>query len=195
MLVGGYEDIPRALANPPEGMEVDNWKKAVEYFQTDKHRIALDRNKKVREMQTNVNRGGSSSYNNTFYKKNIKRVETFRKAHTDRDDVFVTAEVEQQYNRLAEELLEQTQGESELTPAQERAAFEKVLGERRGHIRGISCKPSAFPPISQPSQPSPQQSQPSQLENLRAMHIAMSFIRFFQSQNNRGNDGNEDDGM
>ena len=35
MLVGGYEDIPGALDNPPEGMDVDNWKKAVEYFQTD----------------------------------------------------------------------------------------------------------------------------------------------------------------
>ena len=50
MLVGGYDDIPRALANPPEGMLVDNWAKAVEYFQMDKHRIASERNKKVREM-------------------------------------------------------------------------------------------------------------------------------------------------
>ena len=56
-----------------------------------------------------------------------------------------------------EELLEQTQrteDERELTPAQERAAFEKVLGERRG----INQKPSALLPISHPSQPPPQQS-------------------------------------
>ena len=65
---------------------------------------------------------------------------------------------------LVEELLEQTQGESELTPVQERAAFEKVLGERRGHIRGVGRKPSALPPIPQPSQPSQQSSQPSQVK-------------------------------
>jgi hypothetical protein len=58
MLVGGYEDIPRAIANPPEGMEVDKWKKAVEYFQTNEHIIASEKNKKIREMQTNANRGG-----------------------------------------------------------------------------------------------------------------------------------------
>ena len=63
-------------------------------------------------------------------------------------------------NRLVEELLEQTQGESELTPAQERATFEKVLGERRGHIRGIGHKPSGLSMIPQPSQPS----QPSQVK-------------------------------
>ena len=65
MLVGGYDDIPSALANLPEGMLVDNWAKEVEYFQMDEHRIALERNKKVHAMQTNVNRGGSSSYSST----------------------------------------------------------------------------------------------------------------------------------
>ena len=68
-MVGGYEDIPRALANPPDGILVDNWAKTVEYFQTDEHIIASERNKKIREKQTNVNRGGSSSYSSTCYKK------------------------------------------------------------------------------------------------------------------------------
>ncbi|XP_052626857.1 uncharacterized protein LOC111916108 [Lactuca sativa] len=184
MLVGGYEDIPRAIANPPEGMEVDKWKKAVEYFQTNEHIIASEKNKKIREMQTNANRGGRA------LKQNLKRVETFRKAHTDKNDVFVTTEAEQQY------LLEQTQGESQLTPTQERTVLEKVLGERRSHIRGIGHKPSTLPPIPQPSQPSPQ---PSQLENLCAMlndpACRDELHSFFHSQNNRGNDGNEDDGM
>ncbi|XP_042751660.1 uncharacterized protein LOC111909352 [Lactuca sativa] len=96
-MVGGYEDIPRALVNPPDGMLVDNWVKAIEYFQTDEHIIASKRNKKIREKQTNVNRGGSSLYRSTCYKKNLKRVETFRKAHTDKNGVFITAESEQQY--------------------------------------------------------------------------------------------------
>ncbi|CAH1435555.1 unnamed protein product [Lactuca virosa] len=136
MRVGGYQDIPRAIANPPDAIDVDNWKKTIEYVQMDEHKIASARNKKK-----------------------LKRVETFRKAHTDRDGLFVTVEAEQQY--VMEELLEQTQGpegERELTPAQERAAFEKVLGERHGHIRGIGRKPSAILPISQPSQPPPQPS-------------------------------------
>ena len=65
---------------------------------------------------------------------------------------------------VSEELLEQTQGESELTPAQERATFEKVLGERCCHIRGIGRKPSSLPTIPQPSQPSQPPSQPSQVK-------------------------------
>ena len=37
-------------------------------------------------------------YNLIFkVKLNLKRVETFRKGHTDKNDVFVTAEAEQQY--------------------------------------------------------------------------------------------------
>ncbi|CAI9269121.1 unnamed protein product [Lactuca saligna] len=89
--------------------------------------------------------------------------------------------------------------ESEFTPTQERATFEKVLGERRGHIRGIGRKPSGLPTIPQPSQPSQPPSQPSQLENLRAM-LADPACRdelysFFQSQNNQGNDGNGDEGI
>lgn len=68
-MVGRYEDIPRASANPPDGMLVDNWAKTVEYFQTDEHIIASERNKKIREKQTNVSRGGSSSYSSTCYKK------------------------------------------------------------------------------------------------------------------------------
>ena len=37
-------------------------------------------------------------YNLIFnVKQNLKRVETFRKAHTDKNSVFVTAEAEQQY--------------------------------------------------------------------------------------------------
>ncbi|XP_052625702.1 MDIS1-interacting receptor like kinase 2-like [Lactuca sativa] len=74
MEVGGCHDIPRTLANPANGMDVDNWKKPVEYFQTYEHKIASEMNKK-----------------------NLNRVETFRKAHTDRDGVFVIVEVEQQY--------------------------------------------------------------------------------------------------
>nr|KAJ0195617.1 hypothetical protein LSAT_V11C700368220 [Lactuca sativa] len=73
--------------------------------------------------------------------RNLKRVEMFRKAHTDKNSVFVSFEAEQQYNRLMEDLLEQKQGpgaERDLTPAQERATFKKILGERPGHIRGIS---------------------------------------------------------
>ncbi|CAI9270910.1 unnamed protein product [Lactuca saligna] len=134
-------------------------------------KLLQKRNKKVREMQTNVNRGGSSSYNSTSYKKELQ-------------------------NRLVEELLEQTLGASELTLTQERVAFVKVLRERHGHIKGISRKPSILPPIPQPSQPSPQ---PSQLENLRAMlsdpACSDELYSFFQSQNKRGNDENEDDGM
>ena len=50
-------------------MDNDDGKKEVEYFQTDEHKIASERNKKIHEKQTIVNRGGSSSYSSTCYKK------------------------------------------------------------------------------------------------------------------------------
>lgn len=49
-------------------------------------------------------------------------------------------------NALVRELAEQTQlsaTSSNPTPVDEPAIFEKVLGSRRGHIKGIGHKPSA----------------------------------------------------
>lgn len=68
MDVRGYGDFPRALATPND-IDLNNWRKSIKYFQKDEHKIVLARNKKLCELETSVNRGGSSSYSSTCNKK------------------------------------------------------------------------------------------------------------------------------
>ncbi|KAL7603208.1 hypothetical protein Lser_V15G18716 [Lactuca serriola] len=63
----------------------------------------------------------------------ITRIETFRKANTDRQGVFTSFAVKQQYNALLHEISQQTQASSEasgLTPKDTQICFEKILGVR-----------------------------------------------------------------
>ena len=65
---GGLTDIPKALANPPDGMSRENWAHAVEHFQTPEFLKRSASNKGVRAQQQVVNRGGSCSYSNACFK-------------------------------------------------------------------------------------------------------------------------------
>ena len=66
--VGGLTDIPRALANPPDGMSRENWAHTVEHFQTLEFLKRSASNKGVCAQQQVVNRGGSCSYSNACFK-------------------------------------------------------------------------------------------------------------------------------
>lgn len=65
---GGYDDVQRALDHAPEGMEEDNWKKAIEFFHTDKHLKRSASNKGCRAKQQFPNRGGTVKYSSACYK-------------------------------------------------------------------------------------------------------------------------------
>lgn len=114
--VGGYEDVETARANTPFGMSEENWNKSVTFFTSEKHKKRSRRNKANRANQVVKNRGGTSSYSNACYKKNV----------------------------LVHELAGQTQlsaSSSNLTPVAERAVF-KVSGSRQRHVKGIERTPT-----------------------------------------------------
>ncbi|KAL7606834.1 hypothetical protein Lser_V15G19184 [Lactuca serriola] len=153
-------------------MSRENWAQAVEHFQTPEFLKRSASNKGVRAQQQVVNRGGSCSYSNACFKEDIARIEAFRKANTDRQGVFSSPAVEQQYNALLFEISQQTQASSEasgLTPKDTQNCFEKILGVRRGHIRGIGRKPSTVVSMSDQEQPLTQPPPQSQLEMLQTM--------------------------
>ncbi|CAH1427520.1 unnamed protein product [Lactuca virosa] len=101
--VSGWENVSPALRN----VTVVHLKNK---FDLDKRSAS---NKGVRAQQVVVNRGGSCSYSNACFKEDITRIEAFRKANTDRQGVFSSPAVEQQYNALLLEISQQTQASSQ----------------------------------------------------------------------------------
>lgn len=65
---GGYNDIDRARAHPPEGMLLQNWNKTIDFFCTPEYRRRSDANKGTRQKQQYTNRGGTSTYTNACFK-------------------------------------------------------------------------------------------------------------------------------
>ncbi|KAI3817395.1 hypothetical protein L1987_11185 [Smallanthus sonchifolius] len=75
---------------------------------------------------------------------NKTRLEAFHDAHTLKDGTFDNELAEQQYHELAREFELQTQRSNEegsSSQTDDVAIFEKVLGARLGHTRGIGRKP------------------------------------------------------
>ncbi|KAD4585650.1 hypothetical protein E3N88_23251 [Mikania micrantha] len=147
---GGYDDEERVRANPPEGMYAENWKKAVDFFLSDTHKKRSSSNAEVRQKQLYTNRGGTSAYSSYCYKNNKSRLEAFHNAHTGKDETFDSEVAERHYNDLKEEFQNQIgpnsdgefDEESSASHPNEVAVFEKVIGVRRRHTRGIGRKPS-----------------------------------------------------
>ncbi|KAL4583648.1 hypothetical protein LXL04_008229 [Taraxacum kok-saghyz] len=135
---GGYQDIERARNTPPSNITPENWRKAVNFFIGESHMTVSQRNKNNRALQTTKNRGGTASYSSAAFKK----------------------------NELCHEIEEETQAVASSSNTQTRvneaAVFEKVLGPRRGRIRGIGIKPSTMPTSSQYDEGHPRASQQTQ---------------------------------
>ncbi|KAD4385608.1 hypothetical protein E3N88_25777 [Mikania micrantha] len=94
----------------------------------------------------------SSAEKNALYEhfKNKSRLEAFHNAHTGKDGTFDSEVAERHYNDLKAEFQNQIgpnsdgefDEESSASHPNEVAVFEKVMGVRRGHTRGIGRKPS-----------------------------------------------------
>ncbi|KAI3786098.1 hypothetical protein L1987_45225 [Smallanthus sonchifolius] len=125
-------------------MKAENWKKSIDFFLSDAHIKRSAVNKTVRQKQKYTNRGGTSTYSSACYKQNKTRLEAFHDAHTLKDGTFDNELAEQQYHELAREFELQTQRSNEegsSSQTDDVAIFEKVLGDRLGHTRGIGRKP------------------------------------------------------
>jgi len=109
-------------------MTADNWRKAVEFFQTPQHMARSQANKKNRQQQRYTNHGGTASYSSACYKEvmlafnivnifkescinldifvfcNVKQdrdlIEQFRKAHCDADGNFFSPVAQEDYVRV-----------------------------------------------------------------------------------------------
>lgn len=162
--VGGYDNIDRSRANPPEGMLNEFWQRTVTHFCSEEYKKLSARNKVARGKQKYANHGGTSSYSNTFFKESVSRVDVFFKTHTNKKGEFVSPAAKEKYQALVQELEEQTQAfeqtqtssnqttsesSTSLPPTTNPAqvnpivVFENVMGSRRGYVRGIGRKASS----------------------------------------------------
>ncbi|KAJ9542126.1 hypothetical protein OSB04_028632 [Centaurea solstitialis] len=159
---GGYDDLETARANPPDEMSGENWNKVIDFFCTDKHKRRSDQNKVNKAKQVVPNRGGTSSYSNACHKFNKSKIQNYGDVHRLKDGTFDNPRSEEQYNALLHELNLETQNcssSNNSTSVDEASIFERVLGARRGHIKGVGYKPSqttssAQSRVSRPTQPS-----------------------------------------
>ncbi|CAI9275692.1 unnamed protein product [Lactuca saligna] len=122
------------------------WSATIDHFLTDTHCKRSSVNKECRKKQVVKNRGGTCSYGSASFKNNLNKLEVFHRAHVNKQGEFVDPLVEEQYNALVAEVALQTQhiadSGGDPNSIDWIALFEKVLGARRGHVRGIGPKPS-----------------------------------------------------
>ncbi|KAL8268306.1 hypothetical protein R6Q59_002104 [Mikania micrantha] len=204
---GGYDDEEKARANPPEGMYAENWKKAVDFFLSDTHKKRSSSNAEVRQKQLYTNRGGTSAYSSYCYKNNKSRLEAFHNAHTGKDGIFDSEAAERHYNDLKAEFQNQIgpnsdgefDEESSASHPNEVAVFEKVMGVRRGHTRGIGRKPSISDGSSSFVGHQEQQMRPSGLtqDQIACLFKDPDFMEqlnhFIDLKNKKENKNDEDD--
>ncbi|KAJ0783120.1 hypothetical protein HanLR1_Chr01g0016771 [Helianthus annuus] len=65
----GYDDVERARAYHPKVLPYENWKRTIDYFLDLKYIAKCEANTRVRHRQLFPNRGGTSSYSSTAYKR------------------------------------------------------------------------------------------------------------------------------
>ncbi|KAI3517063.1 hypothetical protein L1887_16270 [Cichorium endivia] len=122
------------------------------------------------------------------------RVEAFRDGHTDKEGKFDSPVTEQQHRDLQRAYEECTQ-----TPPDHIGIFEKVLGARRGHVKGVGRKPSLKGSTcfeeGQSSQTQTQSKEKNKFEKLlenpafRARLVKMMEESFNAEEDDGGNNG------
>ncbi|KAM0020836.1 putative transposase, Ptta/En/Spm, plant [Helianthus debilis subsp. tardiflorus] len=174
---GGYNDLERARAHHPKDMPYENWLKTIDHFLDPKYIARSEANTRVRQLQKFPNRGGTSSYSSTAYKHGLKRLDTYRKTHTDKDGNFVDPVAEQNYLNLEREIMG---GESSgSNQPNEVAVLQNVLGDRRGWFRGLGPKPSNK--ASNTCNAQPQTEQPFSEEYVSTLFQSPAFINQLES--------------
>ncbi|MFS7966421.1 putative transposase, Ptta/En/Spm, plant [Helianthus anomalus] len=174
---GGYNDVESERAHHPKDMPYENWLRTIDHFLDPKYIARSEVNARVRQLQKFPNRGGTSSYSSTAYKHGLKRLDTYRKTHTDKDGNFVDLVAEQNYLNLEREIMG---GESSgSNQPNEVAVFQNVLGDRRGWFRGLGPKPSNKP--SNTCNAQPQTAQPFSEEYVSTLFQSPAFINQLES--------------
>ncbi|KAI3778420.1 hypothetical protein L2E82_07700 [Cichorium intybus] len=120
-----------------------------------------------------------------------KKIEQFKKAHTRKDGTWDSDLAYQQYIELEREF--ELLNDPSPEPAKEVGVFEKVLGSRRGHYKGIGRKPPVTPTIpphfdvGQPSQEAPTKDALAQmLEDPRHRDALAEFLRTYTTGHGSG---------
>ncbi|CAI9297035.1 unnamed protein product [Lactuca saligna] len=99
----------------------ERWSATIDHFLIDRHSKRSSVNKECRKKQVIKNCGGTCNYGSACFKNNLNRLEAFHRGHVNKQGDFANPICEI-HNVLV---------------------VEKVLGARRGHVRGIGPKPSA----------------------------------------------------
>ncbi|XP_035830853.1 uncharacterized protein LOC118480226 [Helianthus annuus] len=100
---GGYADVESARAHHPEDMPYENWLRTIDHFLDPKYIARSEANIRVRQLQQFPNRGGGGGGFNV--KQGLKRLDKYRKTHTDKDGNFVDPVAEQNYLNLEREIM------------------------------------------------------------------------------------------
>ncbi|XP_035844140.1 uncharacterized protein LOC118490551 [Helianthus annuus] len=107
----------------------------------------------------------------------LKRLDTYRKTHTDKDGNFVDPVAEQNYLNLEREIMG---GESSgSNQPNEAAVFQNVLGDRRGWFWGLGPKPSNKPSNTCSAQL--QTAQPFSKEYVSTLFQSPAFVNQLES--------------
>ncbi|CAI9264071.1 unnamed protein product [Lactuca saligna] len=134
-------DVEVARVQAPDGTDLQLSSDVIDHFLTKKHQKRSAENKKCRKKQVVHNRGGTYSYGSACFK-NISYNNVYL---VNKKREFVDPLVEDQYNALVVEVALQTHHIADSGGDAHYinwiVIFEKVLGARRGHVRGIRPKP------------------------------------------------------
>ncbi|KAL4591842.1 hypothetical protein LXL04_004816 [Taraxacum kok-saghyz] len=160
--LGGYQDIERARNTPPPPSNItpENWRKVVDFFTGESHMTISQRNKNNRALQKPRIVEGLPLIGKD-------RVGIYFDAHTNKNGEFEDPADEEHY--IEEETQVVASSSSTQTRVNEAAIFEKVLGPRRGRIRGIEIKPSTMPTSRQYDEGHPRTSQQTHLNTVDAI--------------------------
>ncbi|CAI9281412.1 unnamed protein product [Lactuca saligna] len=136
-LTGFEGDVEAARAQTPADMDLHHWNVVIDHFLTEKHKKRSAGNKECRKKQYNI-------FCNV--KHNLNRLEAFHHGYVNKKGEFVDHLVEDQYTHQ----IADSSGDPDTIDWI--AIFEKVLGTRRVHMRGLRPKPSSTAATSAQSQ-------------------------------------------
>ncbi|KAL4562350.1 hypothetical protein LXL04_034552 [Taraxacum kok-saghyz] len=191
----------RGIPPPPlSNITPENWRKAVDFFTGESHMTISQRNKNNRALQKKPRIVEGLP----LIKKD--RVGIYFDAHTNKKGEFEDPADEERYigNELCREIKEETQAvassSSSQTRVNEAAVFEKVLGPRRGRIRGIEIKHSTMPTSSQYDEGHPrtsQQTHPNTVDAIisdpRLRETVSTIVQSLSTQHPMNDEGDDED--
>uniref|UniRef100_A0A803NZW9 Uncharacterized protein n=1 Tax=Cannabis sativa TaxID=3483 RepID=A0A803NZW9_CANSA len=135
------EDFEQAVDNPPNDVNAEHWRQICQFFTSPEFIARSQQNKNNREKSKYPTTQGSKSLAGMRSEnRNVGYIETWKEAHINKKTkTFVNENARRDYERL-KAAYEKRASIPNSGPVDEIAILREVLGERRGHNRGVGRK-------------------------------------------------------